>query len=389
MQLQNFDVDLFLSEYWQKKPLLIKNPWGRWTNPMEADDLAGLACEEEVESRIILNDAGKWALEHGPFAEERFAGLGAAPWTLLVQAVDHYVTPVADLLGAFRFIPNWRVDDVMVSYASDGGGVGPHYDQYDVFLVQGAGKRRWRLGGACDESSALLPHDDLRLLAQFEAQSEYILEAGDILYVPPGIAHDGVGIGDDCMTYSIGFRAPSHTELLSDYCDHLIEGMDDDIRYSDPNLPHQANSGEISPGAIDRLHNMIVEKMQDRENFARWFGAHNSMPKYPDMDWAAEDEISLDMMKERIASGLSLRRNPASRFSFIRGKGATCTFFADGQAYDCQADAANFAQIICSADIAEIPKNLEGNPAAMQLAVTLYNRGCLIFDDGDMAAEQI
>jgi 50S ribosomal protein L16 3-hydroxylase len=183
MHFTNVDIDTFLRETWQQKPLLIRNPWAAWANPLEPDELAGLACEAEVESRLVTGGEGLWAVEHGPFDEKRFGALGKSPWTLLVQAVDHHVPKVAALLAPFRFVPNWRIDDVMVSYATDGGGVGPHYDQYDVFLIQGAGQRRWRVGQNCDGGSALLPHEDLRLLAAFEATDEWVLEPGDILYV--------------------------------------------------------------------------------------------------------------------------------------------------------------------------------------------------------------
>src|SRR3546814_395245 len=183
MQFDHFYIDGFLSDYWQKKPLLIKNPWKSWSNPLEPDELAGLACEDEVESRLITQERDTWNVEHGPLAETRFSRLGKKPWTLLVQAVDTQVPDVASLIEPFRFVPNWRIDDVMVSYAADQGGVGPHFDQYDVFLIQGLGQRRWRIGAHCDQSTELLPHDDLRLLAAFAASAEWILEPGDILYV--------------------------------------------------------------------------------------------------------------------------------------------------------------------------------------------------------------
>ena len=141
MRLANFDIDVFLRDFWQKKPLLIRNPWTAWTNPLEPDELAGLACEDGSEARLIRHAGTTWQAEFGPFPEARFEQLDDDPWTLLVQAVDHHVPEVTGLLGAFRFIPNWRIDDVMVSYAVDGGGVGPHYDQYDVFLIQGQGRQ--------------------------------------------------------------------------------------------------------------------------------------------------------------------------------------------------------------------------------------------------------
>jgi 50S ribosomal protein L16 3-hydroxylase len=242
----------FLRDHWQKQPLLIRGLWAAWSNPLEPDELAGLACEESVESRLIRQSDGALVMEHGPFAESRFGKLGDAPWTLLVNAVDHHVPDVSALIDTFRFIPNWRIDDVMVSYAVDQGGVGPHFDQYDVFLVQGLGRRKWQIGGLCDDTTELLPHDDLRLLAKFEPVQEWILEPGDVLYVPPGIAHNGVAIGDDCMTYSIGFRAPSRDELLAQWAEHLVEQAEGDHRYADPALTLQSNPGEITAQADRR-----------------------------------------------------------------------------------------------------------------------------------------
>jgi len=231
-------------------------------------------------------------------------------WTLLVQAVDHYIPEVAALIQPFRFIPNWRIDDVMVSVAGDGGGVGAHYDHYDVFLIQGSGKRRWQVGGMCDENTPLLPHDDLRLLANFEATEEWVLEPGDMLYVPPGIAHNGVAVGDDCMTYSIGFRAPSKSDLIGYWADDLLADMNDDDRYRDSGLDPQGNSGQISTEAIDRLHAMVLEKLADREAFANWFGKYNSTRKYPDIDWRPEEEIEPEQLRALLESGMPLIRNP-------------------------------------------------------------------------------
>ena len=215
MELDAFDADAFLRDHWQKKPLLIRNPWSGWRNPLDPDELAGLACEDGVESRLVRHKRSGLKVEQGPFGAARFAKVGKAPWTLLVQAVDQLVPEVAALIDPFRFIPNWRIDDVMVSYATDGGGVGAHFDQYDVFLIQGLGQRRWQIGALCDADTELLPHDDLRLLAKFEPSDEWVLNPGDILYLPPRFAHNGVAVGDDCMTYSIGFRAPSRAELIA------------------------------------------------------------------------------------------------------------------------------------------------------------------------------
>jgi len=379
MYFETFDADLLLRDYWQKKPLLIRNPWAHWVNPVEPDELAGLACEEGVESRLIRRPDAQWMVEHGPLPEERFGRMDGNPWTLLVQAVDTHVPDVATLIAPFRFIPNWRIDDVMVSYATDGGGVGAHYDQYDVFLIQGLGRRRWQVGGRCDADTPLLLHDDLRLLADFQPQAEWILEPGDILYVPPGVAHDGVAVGDDCMTYSVGFRAPSRSELVEQFCAHVVTGMEDDDRYADPDLTRQANPGEIGAAAIARLQAMVVDALNDRAAFARWFGEYNSERKYPEMDFRPEEPIAADHVRALVEDGVALCRNPASRFAFVRQGEGGVTLFVDGQAYDCSAEDATLAEQICAADEVLIDAGLAKSDAAIMLVVTLYNEGSVSF----------
>ncbi|MBB4641951.1 cupin domain-containing protein [Rhizorhapis suberifaciens] len=380
MQFINFDIDGFLRDYWQKKPLLIKNPWMSWSNPLDPDELAGLACEEDVESRLITQSRDRWKAEHGPLPEARFSKLGKKPWTLLVQAVDHHVPDVAALIAPFRFIPNWRIDDVMVSYATDEGGVGPHFDQYDVFLIQGSGKRRWQVGGLCDAATQLLPHDDLRLLAHFEATDEWVLEPGDMLYVPPRVAHNGVAVGDDCMTYSVGFRAPSRSELIENWCDDLVGEMQDDDRYEDQNLGTQGNPGEISEDAIAALHAMVTEAMRDREAFARWFGQYSSKPKYPDMDWQPEQVLQIEDIGGFVADDVPLSRNPASRFSFIR-QGEDCVLmFVDGECFECVKETIALAEQICAQDRVSIDPVLGSSESAMGLIMKLYNQGSVAFD---------
>jgi 50S ribosomal protein L16 3-hydroxylase len=374
-----FDSERFLREHWQKKPLLIRNPWTAWENPIEPDELAGLACEDGVESRLVSQASDNWELEHGPLPEPRFGQLGKKPWTLLVQAVDHLVPEVAALLEPFRFIPNWRVDDVMVSYAVDGGGVGPHFDQYDVFLVQGLGQRRWQLGGLCDDATELLPHDDLRLLAGFEAVEEWVLEPGDILYVPPRYAHNGVAVGDDCMTYSIGFRAPSRRELVGGWAESLLAELDDDDRYADPDLPAQDNPGEITPAALDRLHAMVAEKLLDRRAFARWFAQFSTTPKNPEFDWRPEEPIDTEYLRRCLAEGVPLLRNPASRFSFVRELGSLL-LFVDGQCLPCTGDAAKFAELISARDRLTVDPAMSAAEPVLELIVELYNMGSIAFD---------
>lgn len=379
MKLARFDPATFLATHWQQAPLLICNPWDDWECPIEPDELAGLACEPEVESRlIVLQSPENWALEQGPFDAERFADLGAQPWTLLVQAVDHHVPEVAALLSQFRFVPDWRIDDVMISFATTGGGVGPHFDQYDVFLIQGRGRRRWRIGQQCDDATPLRSHADIKLLAQFDEQAVYDLGPGDILYVPPGVAHDGIALDDDCMTLSIGFRAPSRAELITGWSDHVLDGLGEDDRYSDPMLPLQSCPGEITADTLERLQAMVLEKLADRTEFARWFGQFNSAPKYPDMDWSPESPLTMAQVRRAAEAGRILR-NFASRFVFFR-EGEGLVLFVDGEAYPCTGAAARFAEALCAAQEVEIDAPDE---AVLALLLELANRGAIAFDEGD------
>ena len=210
----------FLRDYWQKRPLVIRQAFPGFQSPVSPDELAGLACEEAVESRIVIeNDAGKpWQLHNGPFSPDRFSDLPEQDWTLLVQGLDHWVPEIADLLDNFRFIPNWRLDDIMASYAPKGGSVGPHYDMYDVFLLQAQGHRRWTFGGHCDHTSPRVEGTPLRILSSWDGEETVTLAPGDMLYLPPGIGHHGVA-EDDCITLSVGFRAPTIDDILTSFTD--------------------------------------------------------------------------------------------------------------------------------------------------------------------------
>lgn len=382
MQLQNFNQETFLRDYWQKKPLLIKNAWSEWINPLEPDELAGLACEDEVESRLVIQESEQWKVEHGPLAEARFTSLPKSNWTLLVQAVDHFVPDVADLIEPFRFLPNWRIDDVMVSYAANQGGVGPHYDQYDVFLIQGLGTRRWQVGAMCDHTTPLLPNDQLRLLANFTATEEWVLEPGDILYLPPRYAHNGVAIGDDCMTYSIGFRAPAHGELIAHWCDHILNDLEDDDRYTDPALSAAKNPGEISADALENLRRMTIEKLLDADGFRDWFGHYATLRKYADEDIRPEETLTASKLLKLVQSGEILLRNPASRFAFVRD-GDRVQLFVDGETFPCAQETSALAEQLCAQTIVSLDTKILKSPAAATLLTALFNQGSLGFADDD------
>ena len=221
----------FLRDYWQKKPLLIRNAFPGFESPIQPEDLAGLACEEAALSRIVMHDRAndRWTLRHGPFAEDEFPGMPHQDWTLLVQDVDKWDADVAAVLQAFAFLPRWRIDDIMVSFAAPGGSVGAHVDQYDVFLLQAQGHRRWQIDAGSSPPLGFRNDVELKLLREFTPTHEWLLGPGDMLYLPPGVPHHGVA-EDACLTFSVGMRAPSAAELLGDFVDTLAADADDALR---------------------------------------------------------------------------------------------------------------------------------------------------------------
>ncbi|HLD67049.1 MAG TPA: cupin domain-containing protein [Pseudomonas sp.] len=338
---------VFLRDYWQKKPLLIRQAIPDFESPISADELAGLALEEEVESRLVLEHGERpWELRRGPFAEEDFQTLPERDWTLLVQAVDQFVPEVADLLQHFRFLPSWRIDDVMISFATPGGGVGPHFDNYDVFLLQGQGQRRWRIGQMCDAESPLLEHGDLRILAHFEQTDEWVLEPGDMLYLPPRLAHYGTA-EDDCMTYSVGFRAPSAAEVLTHFTDFLGQFLPDEERYSDAGAAPSSDPHQIQRDSLDRLKALLAEHMSDERLLMTWFGQFMTEPRYPER--VAGTELDEAELFGGLQEGAVLVRNPSARLAWSE-VGEDLVLFASGQSRLLSASLRDLLKLICSAD---------------------------------------
>ena len=293
--LNNLTPAQFLAEYWQKKPLLIRQAIPNFKGLMSPNDLAGLACEDEVQARIIKQKKHNWSVQNSPFDEGDFSKLPAKDWTLLVQSVNHYLPEAADLLAQFNFIPHARLDDLMVSYAPAGGGVGAHVDSYDVFLLQGSGKRNWKISAQTDLS--LVEGAPLRILKHFDTEQEWTLEAGDMLYLPPQIAHWGVSMSDDCMTYSIGFRAPKTQELMHEFLSYLQDNIEaDDLRvaslYRDPDLSLQTHPAEISKDMIKQVSATLQTITWDSNHIADFLGKYLTEPK-PNVVFEAPRKISL------------------------------------------------------------------------------------------------
>ncbi|MEM5367583.1 cupin domain-containing protein [Paraburkholderia azotifigens] len=280
--LGNLTPSQFMRRYWQKKPLLIRQAIPDIAAPLSRDQLFELADQDEVESRLITHFRNKWQLEHGPFAADELPSAKQRAWTLLVQGVDLHNDRARALLDRFRFVPDARLDDLMISYATDGGGVGPHFDSYDVFLLQVHGKRRWRIGAQRDLT--LQPGLPLKVLQHFEPEEEWLLEPGDMLYLPPHIAHDGVAEGE-CMTCSIGFRAPSTGELAAQFLYYLAErGEADGSRdraalYRDPQQPAVAKPAELPAALVDRVGAILAKIDWSEKDVSAFLGTYLSEPK--------------------------------------------------------------------------------------------------------------
>lgn len=375
----DISIETFLAEYWQKKPLLVRGAFKDLIPPVDADELAGLACEEDVEARLVITspDSDNWELKHGPFDEQTFAALPDSHWTLLVQAVDNWVPDASELIEQFRFIPNWRYDDLMVSFASAGGGVGPHYDNYDVFLIQTQGERRWEVGGHFDQHSPRRDDTPVMIIPDWKPEQTWVLEPGDMLYVPPQVGHNGTAVTDDCMTYSVGFRAPSQAEILRGFTDYVGEQLTSESRYADPDLQLQEHPGEIPALALDKVRDVFNQFLNDDTKLATWFGEYVTDPKYPELDQSPEDQIDADQLADALAQGeLAFVRNEGSRVSFVEQNDDQVLLFVDGQSYECKGGSVQLAKLMCQTPNLIINQG-EWAQEQLELLVSLYNRGCI------------
>ena len=290
-------VDQFLRDYWQKKPLLIRNAFPAFDGLLDPQQLLALACTDDAQARLVTQSRGKFDLQQSPFEAEDFTGFGKTKWTVLVQGVNHHLPEAAELLKHFSFIPHARLDDLMVSYAPKGGGVGPHFDSYDVFLLQGMGHRRWQISTQADRS--LIKGAPLRILRDFRVEQEWVLEAGDMLYLPPHCAHNGIA-EDDCMTYSIGFRTPAYQELAEQFLVYLQDRIEVGGMYADPDLKTQQHSSEISAAMLRQVEQTIKQVRWDKEDIANFLGCFLSEPKPHIFFDAPERPVSLAKFRQAI-----------------------------------------------------------------------------------------
>ncbi|GLS91846.1 50S ribosomal protein L16 arginine hydroxylase [Psychromonas marina] len=367
----NLDINDFLDTYWQKKPTVIKQGFSDFNDPILPDEIAGLAMEEEIESRLVYQDGNQqWQAECGPF--ESFERLDADGATLLIQAVDNWHEDAQQLVRPFRFLPNWRIDDLMISYSTPGGGVGPHIDNYDVFIIQGLGKRHWRVGDrkALVEFAA---HGALKHCEAFDAIIDVELEPGDILYIPVGFPHEGYAI-EPSMNYSVGFRAPDQNDLLSGFADHLIDNNENAERYTDRVMQQREKPGRVEDQELHELHRVMLANCATPEQLIPWMGKMLSDAKH-DLDLAPPEVAHTN---EEVIAEL----NEGAQFIRLGGLRAIyfeqtpSTIFINAETYDVT-DCIELGQLLCDQDevASELLELLEGNQQAQDLFTKLINKG--------------
>jgi 50S ribosomal protein L16 3-hydroxylase len=370
-------VAIFLRDYWQKQPLLIRQALPDYQAPLQPEDLAGLACEDAALSRLVTykRKQDQWLLRTGPFAETEFPKLGKKDWTLLVQDMDKWDMDVRALLDRFRFLPAWRIDDVMISFATPGGSVGPHVDQYDVFLLQAQGRRRWQIDKDPAAPKQFRPDVDLKLLQEFTASHEWVLDPGDVLYLPPGVPHHGEAV-DACMTFSIGMRAPSQAELIVDLAEELAAALPEEARYDDPDLAEPEDAFEIDQAAMARVDRAIaalenVDAAQRREWFGRFITRYRSSGEIS----AAPRTPGFAAVEKSLAEGGLLLRHPFARSAWSRtGKGESpgALLFVSGESFPMDPKSAHVLAAYEALDDAALAKL--DSPGRLALA-SLIQRG--------------
>ena len=274
--LNGMSAQQFLREYWQKKPLLIRGALPQFKGFLNRSDLQDLARRDDVQARMVVEKAGLWRVLHGPLHAAAWRGLRGAHWSLLVQGIEQHYSAGRKLLAQFDFIPYARLDDVMVSFAPQGGGVGPHLDSYDVFLLQGGGHKRWQISAQPEHE--WVADAPLRLLKNFRAEQEFILGPGDMLYLPPKYAHYGLALNDN-YTYSIGFRTASRHELLVQFLNYLQDRLDVPGMYEDPDLAYAKHPAEIDAAMLDKVYALTTTLAWQRADVAAFLGAYLTEPK--------------------------------------------------------------------------------------------------------------
>lgn len=371
---QGLDQARFLSEYWQQKPLLLRGAFENFDNPIDPNELAGLACEEDSNARYIEHSGNnEWRLCAGPLSEDFFDDVSGNEWSLLVSDVEKLLPEFQQYLQPFRFLPDWRIDDLMISYAPVGGSVGAHIDQYDVFLLQADGTREWQIETTPRTGAEPSVSQSIALLGDFSADETWQLQRGDMLYLPPQYAHHGIAKDEPCMTWSIGFRAPSIDEMIPEITNYLLESPAASQRFKDPNRKSTANPGLIDRTDLDSLRDMLQQALQQHNSVLYdWIGRYVTEPK----DLPEEPEpvaASVESMQTQLShTGLPCNSHKRTAYSLIENE---AVLFADGKSYPCSqslAEAIADRRLVTSEDVSQ--------DTDIELLATLCRRRVLLLD---------
>ncbi len=377
-------VDQFLAEYWQKRPCLIRNAFDISEDLITPEELGGMACEEGIESRLITAtaDNDRWSVEHGPLDEQRFASLPDNHWTILVQDVDKYLPEAAALVEEFRFLPSWRIDDLMISYAEDQGSVGPHTDSYDVFLIQLQGTRLWKISNKHYSDADLIPESQIRVLANFIETEKWLLQPGDMLYLPPDIAHWGIAQGP-CMTGSVGFISPNQEQLTNAWADYSVDNLSGNIHYQDADITLTDHPAEIDETAIRRISEIISQAIDTRpDSIRKMFGqlVSETKPSLVDTMHPRGQKTSAKELVSKL-DRLDLYLHPCLRmyYSLTQNKKKLLLFF-NGESIELSAELLPFVQLLCEKKHYSmgIFNQWIATPEVVELLADLFNQGYLI-----------
>ena len=374
--LGGITAEQFLSEYWQKKPLLVRNALPEIADILVPNDVMELALDENVTARLIKQkdkDPKQWTVKNSPLIKGDFQKMPKL-WTLLVQAVDHYSFDLAELWKKFPFIPQWRRDDIMVSYAPQGGSVGQHFDFYDVFLVQGFGHRRWQLGQMCDAESEYVAGQPLKLLPEMNVHFDEVLAPGDLLYVPPCLSHYGVA-EDECLTFSFGFRMPNVPDMMDRICDKFSENQALKNPLLDIIRDQVARAGEVTENELIYLKAKILDQLQNSMLLDDAIMSLVSESKYPENIPEAE-EISTTDLEEALEHGYLIQLEPASRLLYSDQEGEIL-FWANGEGLCISEAFTPFLQCVADGQALELNADL-ANEDILDDLVMLLNESILM-----------
>lgn len=377
----------FFRSYWQKKPLLLRGAVPGIESRLDADELAGLACEPEIESRLILETGGRkpWEVQSGPFSTETLTSLPQSNWSLSVQGVDRLIPEVSQLLSMFRFLPNWLLDDILVSYAPDQGSVGAHIDNYDVFIIQAQGKRRWLVGGKPEYDEEYEEGLDIRLLKTFKPDYEWELESGDLLYIPTRFAHHGIAEGE-CLNYSVGYRAPTDGELLRSFSNWAMENELKERFFRESELVSQESPGEISEKSLKLIAEHmkgLIDSPAFKEDFKQWFGEFISEPNSFYSPFEEDAHLSTEELAKRLKDGEVLVPAEGLKRCWIDSEEPK--LFMEGERIQVSGSPSReFIASLCDLERVserELEKTKDNTQASFELLTRIYNKGYFGFEE--------